>query len=309
MSSRVRTAARTLFALLGLGFLAWSLVTAIQDPDLTVVPSPPVLAGTVVLVVGGLWAAVLSWSALLSVRPSRTVARGFLVAQLGKYMPGGVWQAVGQVGHAAGSAPGGAKHAATAFVMSVLTQVTAGLTVGAALTFSSATPTWLRATMPLAAVASLALLLQPGLMRRVIGLIPPLARRLDTDTVVPSRRQLLTAWGWGVVTMTLAGVIYLLAYSAPAGGIALEAIPAYALAWTIGFLAVPFPAGLGVREAALLLLLPSGDPTALVAAAAIVRVIYIVGELVAIATTIGPTRRGTRHPVEAEEDAARGRTS
>lgn len=288
MSRRVRVAARTVFALLGFAFLGWSLVEALNDPNLTVRPTATSVALAVGLVVVGLWSAVAGWARLLGCRVDRAIARGFLVAQLGKYVPGGVWQAVGQIGMAAPAAGSGAR-ATTAFAASILTQVAGGLTVGSLLVLTPGTPGWVRVMLPLAALTSVALLVQPGWMKRAVGLFPPVRRRLGNAANFPTRRQLIASWGWAVATMTTAGLVYMIAYRAPAGDVILPVIPAYAVAWTVGFLAVPFPAGLGVREGALLLLLPSGGRTGLVAAAAVVRVIYIVGEVIAIATTIGPT--------------------
>jgi uncharacterized membrane protein YbhN (UPF0104 family) len=76
---------------------------------------------------------------------------------------------------------------------------------------------------------------------------------------------------------------------------------AFAVAWAVGFMAIPFPGGLGVRETILLLLLntsPSFEARGALAFAIAVRLLTIVveGALAAIAFA-APSRRA---PAEAD---------
>jgi uncharacterized membrane protein YbhN (UPF0104 family) len=60
-------------------------------------------------------------------------------------------------------------------------------------------------------------------------------------------------------------------------------VPAFAVAWTTGFLAVPFPSGIGIREGVLIAATGSPSGAASVIAASIVhRLVTMVGEIVMI---------------------------
>lgn len=285
MRSRVWLGLRITFAAVGLVFIGLALRDALRDPDLAVLPSPTALAVAVVVVVVGMWAAVAGWARLLGVDSPRTVARGFLVAQLGKYVPGGVWQVVGQVGHATQTTTSDSRGATLAYLASVVTQVAAGLLVGLPVVVDQAVPWWIRVAVAVAAAVAVFLLVDHRLLQRTLLALPWVGSDISEDEAMPSRAALLYSTGAGVVAMAAAGVVFAISYSAPTGELDLSVVPAFALAWTIGFLALPFPAGLGVRETALILLIPDGSSTALVAASAVLRVIYIVGELVAILTS------------------------
>lgn len=291
MKARTYGVLRVLFALAGLLFIGLALRDALRDPDLTVLPSAAGLAVAVTVVVVGLAAAAVGWARLLGLRDARVVARGFLLAQLGKYIPGGVWQVIGQVGDATRSAETGGRSASLAFVVSVATQVTAGLLVGLPLVFVATTPTWVRVVVVLAAGASVALLLERRLLTRVLLALPWLRGAAREN--MPTRVAIVVSTAMGCVSLAAAGIVFDIAWTSPDAGPAAAAVPAYALAWTIGFLALPFPAGLGVREGALLVLLPGGSTAAIVAASAVVRVVYIVGELLALGLANIPGARAT----------------
>jgi uncharacterized membrane protein YbhN (UPF0104 family) len=68
-------------------------------------------------------------------------------------------------------------------------------------------------------------------------------------------------------------------------GSPISAIFAFAAAWTVGFVALPFPSGIGVREAALVGLL--GLPSEFVVAASVAhRLVTIVGEIAVSVTAM-----------------------
>jgi uncharacterized membrane protein YbhN (UPF0104 family) len=91
-----------------------------------------------------------------------------------------------------------------------------------------------------------------------------------------------------------------------------EVAGAYAFAWTLGFVIVLAPSGLGVREATFIALLGSkvGVPPATLVAVAL-RLASILGELLAfgaveVATLAGPWRRESRsHRVPRAQPTAR----
>lgn len=285
MTRRLWAGVRIAFAALGFAFIAFALRDALRDPDLAVLPSVPAMVVAVVAVVAGLWSAVVGWAVLLGEPVSRTVARGFLVAQLGKYIPGGVWQVVGQVGHASAETDAGGQRASLAFLAAVAAQVAAGMLVGLPVAAVAEVSVWVRAGVVVGAVGALAVVLNGPLLLRLLQRVPWIGERLTAQDAMPPRRAMLLATATSVFTMGAAAIVFVIAYAAPSGDYRAVVGPAYAVAWTIGFLALPFPAGLGVREAALLLLVPGGSSTALVAASAVARVLYIVGEVISIGTS------------------------
>lgn len=305
MRSRVWLGLRITFAAIGLVFIGLALRDALRDPDLTVLPSATALVVAVLVVVVGLMAAVAGWARLLEVGNPLHVARGFLVAQLGKYIPGGIWQVVGQVGHAARTTTVDSRGASLAYLASVVAQVAAGLLVGLPVVGAAAVPWWIRAGVVVAAATALYLLVDHRLLRRILLALPWVGGDEAEDARMPSRAALLYATGTGVVAMLAAGVVFSISFSAPSGILDLTLVPAFALAWTIGFLALPFPAGLGVRETALVLLVPGASSTALITASAVLRVVYIVGELVAVALA-GLVGTPTDDATEDDHEAAHG---
>ena len=66
-------------------------------------------------------------------------------------------------------------------------------------------------------------------------------------------------------------------------GVARGAV-AFAMAWAVGFALIPFPAGLGVREAALVVLV-GGSAGVAVAASLVLRLLAIVGDILLMAVT------------------------
>lgn len=309
-STRLRTTLRVLFVIVGLTAMAVALVAAVRDPDLRVVPSPAAIATAVVVVVIGLWCSTVAWARLLDRPVSRRLARGFFIAQFGKYVPGGVWQAIGQVADAAEVTKVGGPAATAAFAASVLTTVTAGMTTALPAITSGAAPLWLRLVLPVAAAVSVGSLLRPRWMSVLVERIGPLRRRLSLDDM-PERGRLVQAWLWSVPSMVATGVVYAIALHATTGDVVFLAVPAYIVAWTLGFLAIPFPAGLGVRESLLVVLLPGLGTVEIVAAAAVLRLIYIGAESLALVTAIpvgGPRRRGGSRSRASDRAASSSRT-
>ncbi|MDX1622256.1 MAG: hypothetical protein R3320_14760, partial [Nitriliruptorales bacterium] len=224
-----------------------------------------VLAGGAALV--ALRAGLLGWAALLQVEP-RLVGPGFYTSQLGKYVPGGVWQAVGQVGYATSDVIS-AGRATVSFVAFAVTQAVSGAVVGALLAIAPGeVPTWLRlvATTGLLAVI---------VVRRewLVAMVSWYTRRRDDETtpeeLVPPQAAIFRAAAWGGVSLTAAGIGFTLTLPVELTAVTVATAGlAFVLAWTVGFLALPVPAGVGVREAVLLAALGAvAGASAIVAAA------------------------------------------
>ena len=274
---------RILFGIAGLVFMGIAFQRTWIRSRQDVVPPAWRTAGAGALILAGLVFASRSWAALFGEEASgRALARGFYTAQLGKYVPGGIWQAVGQVGLATRA---GARwsHASTAFAAQAVTQVAAGGTVGAGLlAFGWGLPWGIR----LSALLSLLLLLplHRAWMLRAVRFLLRVMRKEAPDDIVPSQERILISYGWAVGTILGSGLAFaLLASSVDATPSFAAATPAFALAWTAGFLAIPFPSGLGVREAVLIGILGgTGGAAPVIAASVAHRLVTMSGEVLMI---------------------------
>lgn len=277
-------ALRVLFGIVGLVFLAVAFRETWDRSQQTVLPSTVHLASAGALMLGALAFGSRGWACLFDAPGKHKALRGgYYVGQLGKYMPGGVWQAVGQVGLAKGTGIP-ASRAVAAFLTHAVVQAAAGATVASSLSV-------LRSDLPpvLRLGSVLGLLLLIPLRRdwtvRVVGLVGRLVRRADVpDDLIASQRGILCSYGWTLVTtITSSFGFAILAWSVRATDSPIAAVPAFAFAWTVGFLAIPFPAGLGVREAVLIAMLDTGAGVAPIIAASLAhRLVTMIAELVMI---------------------------
>jgi uncharacterized membrane protein YbhN (UPF0104 family) len=190
----------------------------------------------------------------------------FGVSQLGKYVPGGVWNVVA-------AAEMGADHgiprrrSVTAMAVATMVGVVSGAVVGlAALPFLAADALgswgWALWLLPAAAVVLL-----PPVLNRVVATALRLARRPPLEHAL-GWRGLGSAVAWSVAGWVCAGLqVWLLATGLgmppTARGLAL-AVGGYALAWVVGFLVVVVPAGAGARELVLVAVLAGTLPHAAV---------------------------------------------
>lgn len=177
-----------------------------------------------------------------------TAHRLFYLTQTAKYVPGSIWPFVVQ---AAISRRFGVSRAAIVaatglFLMSHT--VTATVVGGAWLTVSL--PGWL-VTLLLPAVSLIALLVTPPGLRFSAGILRRFTSRsgappdLKWSTTAATTAAMIGAWAlYGLATFILAQP-----FGLGARGFLIMA-GAYAIGWLAGFLAVPAPGGLGVREAA-----------------------------------------------------------
>jgi uncharacterized membrane protein YbhN (UPF0104 family) len=273
---------RILFGVAGLFFMGIVFRDTWNRSQGRVLPGWEYAIGAEALMVAGLAGASRGWVSLFDGQGSkRALARAFYAAQLGKYVPGAIWQAVGQVGLSRRAGVSLAQ-ATVAFPVHALTWLAASGTVGAALAVLG-----FHLSVAVRLVALLGLLLVLPLRRtwmlRVLAVLTRLLKRGTTEAL-PSQAAILRCYGWGIWTHLMSGAAFALLASSIDGEVSpAAAIPAFALAWTIGFLALPFPAGLGIRELVLIATLASSSTAAPVIAASLAqRLVTMVGELVMI---------------------------
>jgi uncharacterized membrane protein YbhN (UPF0104 family) len=290
------------FVGLAIGFFVFTVADA-WNATHGELPSVPRL-----LAAAGLWACGLvvggvAWAILLGGDRKIDHGAALLVSQLGKYVPGGVWQVTGQVGLArAAGVP--LQRGGTAFSVLALTQAVAGCTyglvLGAAWTDVVAP---LRVLMVIGAFASLALIDR----RWMVWVLRKIPRTRDASAeLVPAQRTILITWVACVVTLAFACSAYLVVLGSfgPVHRPFLV-IGAYAIAWTVGFIAVPIPSGLGVREAVLAGILHRTFPASVIVAASVYyRLVSVVTEgiMAAIAShRLRPSRLAAA-PAETDGD-------
>jgi ubiquinone/menaquinone biosynthesis C-methylase UbiE/uncharacterized membrane protein YbhN (UPF0104 family) len=274
---------RLVLAAAGLAFLVVALVDT-WDRSQRLLRSPVRLACAFVIVTVALALWARAWSGLLGHEAEpRALQHGFYLSQLGKYLPGGIWQAAGLVGlgHDAGA---DLARASTAFAVLAVAQVAGAATVGGLAAIAAPElPTPFR----IAVIAGLCLaaLVHRGWMIAAMRLAARVVKRLDPSSV-PSQRAILRSYAWSVAATAAAAAAFTVIARPSSVGLGIAAIAAFATAWWIGFVAVPFPSGIGIREAVLLgaLRAPLGSGVVLGAAVG-QRLVSIAAELTLIGAT------------------------
>ena len=276
------------FVLAGLGaaFVAWSLADEWERVLEAATGARPLwlgagfgfgIAGMVGLALG--WRRALELLGLPCSR--RDALHWYFVGQLGKYLPGGVWAVVGSAELAAGEGASRAR-AYGAMLLALGCGYLAGvLAVAGLLPFQigllQGLPTvgFLLALIPLGVLA-----VHPAVLGRVLELTRRVAQRPIELEVPPWGSSLrlvgwhLPAWlGLGLATWCVARA---LEGPAPVVNIVLAGI----LAWVVGFLVVPAPGGLGVREAVFTVAATSLSSGMAAAVAVVARVLFVLVDLV-----------------------------
>ena len=281
----------------GMAGLAFAVARSVDDAQEQVLPSiQAVIAGSALAMLA-IVASARTWAALfndvLDAKANRVALHGtFYLSQLTKYLPGGgVVQAASQLSLAPSS--GVPMHrVALAFPVSAVCAVVAGATLGAGLVFDPALPDWTRALVLLGLLTPI--FLHRKLMAGVLGVARRFIHRIPHPDRLPSQADILRSYGWALLTVgCLAGAYAVLLDSLTAGHSPAMILCAYALSWMIGFLAIPIPAGVGIREALLVALLPGVGTAPVVAASLTLRLIAIGTELVALGANKIVARR---HP-------------
>ena len=138
-------------------------------------------------------------------------------------------------------------------------------------------------------------LLHPRLLRRVLVLTGRVVRRSPDPELVPPGAQIARSAPWAALNMLTTSVAYAVLVRDLDTSAAPAAITvAFAAAWVGGFLVLPLPSGLGVREALLVGLLPSVPSVVVLAAALAHRLVTVAAEVAAV----GANRMVRRLPLQ-----------
>lgn len=280
----------TLFFVASAGGVTWALWATYDRSRTEVVPGAGSLAAAGGLTVVALAAAARSWAALFPDAPDRRRLLGsFYQSQLAKYLPvGGIAQAAGQVGLAE---RGGIalRRAAVALPVHSL-----GLLAGAGLLTAGLAvadePGGLWRFAALGGLIPLAIMLRRPWVARLFDTAHRRVARIPASSELPAQRPMLHTTGWAVAVFATHGLAFAVLVDdlVPAAGLP-TATAAYAAAWGAGYLVLPLPSGLGVREAVLVGLL--GTAAAPVLAASIAhRLVSIVAEIVVVGLNAATSR-------------------
>ncbi|MFV0526130.1 MAG: hypothetical protein ACK5RL_16715 [Acidimicrobiales bacterium] len=266
---------------IGVPSLVLAFAAAVRDLDGLRLPPTGRWAAAAVAITVFLVFVSAGYAALFSTPQQRTAAhRSFFRSQLMKYNPvGALTQATSQV--ALTSAATGGSAAAVATVLSKMTTGAGGLLWGPVVAAAGA------GLSPLVRVGCLVvpvgvLVCHPAVIRSVIGRLP---RVRVADSAIPTTAQVVRSVLLSFVGIGFAGLGFVLC-NPPDSSISdgLATVAGFALTWTLGYLAIPFPGGVGVREV-IATVLVAGSTAEVVVVAVIFRVTQIVVELVLTAAS------------------------
>lgn len=268
--------------------IALAFVAALRDTS--EIEAPSALRWGVAVVGVGLFLLLASESyALLLPRPLRPAARAaFLTSQLVKYNPvGGPAQMVSQMA----MNPEETVDSVQTVMRSKLTAVAGGLAWAPICAVSATGLPWLaRIGIGLAGLG--VVIGHPAVIRWVFRVGSRWSSRVkvydvDRSMIVAHLRSTVVA----AAAVGFSGVAFAALINADRSATDLPwAVSAYALAWTIGYLAVPIPGGIGVREAALVVLAPF-EPSEIVVAAVLLRLTQVAVEIAFSTAGSGVVRR------------------
>lgn len=272
----------------------------------------PLAASVAVLMLGYVVSALL-WGVMVRDLGGPKLAAGtafrvFFVANLGRYIPGKVWQIAGLALLArrygvSGPLATGAAVLGQAFAV-------AGATVVGLAAFFSGTPElqrWGGVAVGVVVVV-VALFAVPAFLRRLMGLWFRLARRpvpegLDPGPFFGIRWVVLYALNWVIY----AGAFWLLVVSFDVPGGLLLVGPAFAAAYVLGYLMIFAPAGIGVREGFLVAFLEPAMGVGPGTALAVVSRLWATVVEVVPAAVVATTHLGDGPEAESAEIETAGR--
>jgi uncharacterized membrane protein YbhN (UPF0104 family) len=296
--------ARVVFGLIAAAFIVIAVAQRWQEIWTQLANIPPLaLIGATGAIAAAVFADVLTWRAVLgdlgSPLPLRPAARVMLLGQLGKYVPGRLWSVVAQMELARDlgvprrrSATAGLVFNALGLGLGLLLSL---VTLPALLAAKDVSP-WVTA---LVVVGPLGLVfLAPPVLTRVTNLGLRLLRRtpLEHPFTWPG---VFRASGWGLVMWLFMGLhIWILGVGlgADPAAFALPALGCFAVAWSLGSLFVLAPAGAGVRDVLIAVILVPALPAGSSAALTIALVSRLISVLVDVAAAVIGHQMDTSRP-------------
>lgn len=250
-----------LLGVVGLALGAWSTADDAQDS----LPSPGVAVAAWALLVVAMIFAAAAWVALFPPTVDRrALARGLYTSQLTKYLPaGGFVQAASQV---ALSNEMGIGAAALRLPVYSACAVAAAATVGSGLAFESNLPMWSRVLAALG--VSTVCVLDRRILQALLRFARRIIHRLPDPEALPPQAALLRCYAALLANVTAYAVAFVLLLGDITDAPTVTTAAAFCAGWALGYLALPLPSGLFVREGVLLAALPVTSAAVLAASVA-----------------------------------------
>jgi uncharacterized membrane protein YbhN (UPF0104 family) len=267
---------RAVIGLASIAGLAIAAVSTVEDAREQALPGLLPLAAALVAQLVAMVAAARGWATLFPLDSDRRAAvRGLYASQLTKYLPaGGFVQAASQV--TLSSQQTGMGVAAMRFPVFAACSVAAAATAGAVLVVAGDLPGWGRVAAALGLVVLV--VLDRRLLARTVRLARRVVRRLPPPDALPDQRAILRCYGCVLVGQVAYAVAFVALLSDLAPVHAIAAAAAFSAAWGLGYLALPLPSGVLVREGVLIATLPGLAAGSLLAASVAHRLTGFVAE-------------------------------
>ncbi|GAA2214377.1 lysylphosphatidylglycerol synthase transmembrane domain-containing protein [Nonomuraea monospora] len=287
----LRRLLRIVLALVAVGFLGYGLAVNWDETTTALAAmSPWAVLGSFAAVLIGQFCMLLAWREILSGLgtrvPVRIAGRIMFVGQLGKYIPGAVWAyaAMMDLGRDHGSPP---RRTFATISLGLVINLGVAISIAAATlgTLDAVRQAWYFVLL----VPVIIVCLHPRVLTWGLNLALRIARREPLESALPGRTVVL-AVAWTVLGWLVYGLHIWLIAGRP--DLYVVATGAYAFAWATGILTVVVPAGVGIREGALVLVLGPiiGTPAAL-AVAIVSRLSFTLADAVAAGISFVAGRR------------------
>lgn len=280
---------KALIGLASIGGLAVAAFSTVDDAREQALPGPVPVGAALVLQFAAMVLAARGWVSLFPDGADRqALTRGLYTSQLTKYLPaGGFLQAASQV--ALSSEQSGIGAAALRLPVFSLCSVVAAATVGSALAVAGDLAPWARLVAALA--LSLLLLLHRRVLAATLNLVRRAIRRLPPPERLPDQAAILRCYGNVLANQIAYAAAFVVLLGDLADVDALGAAAAFSAGWAIGYLVLPLPSGVLVREGVLIATLPGLATGSLLAASVAHRLTGFVAEAALAGRAQLPLRR------------------
>jgi glycosyltransferase 2 family protein len=276
---------QTAILVVGLVGIGLAVAESVDQANEKVLPSVDTIVIAGVLALIAIAASARAWVALFSdlmpTESHRNALRGtFYLAQLTKYVPaGGILQATSQLSLAkAAGVP--LRRAVVAYPVSAIGAIVAGATLSSGLALDSGQPGWIR-LLALAGLGTL-VFLHRGLLGAFLNFAHRRIARIPDAELLPTQRDILIFYLWALATIGALSLGYTIMLGSLSDAAPYTVFCSFAAAFVIGFAAIPIPAGVGIREAVLVVLIPGVGTGPLLAVSLVLRLLSIGTELLAL---------------------------
>lgn len=288
-------------ALIAIAFVARTLLRdREQIGDALEQARPGWLVAATLIAAVGMVAIALPWRRALRLvggdLPVGQLVARYFVGEIGKYVPGGVWPILGRgelarrYGVRRGAAYGSVALSLVALYLAAMLVVVAALP--ALLSGDDGTgPVAVVLLLPVGLAA-----LHPRVLAAALRVVERLTRR-PVDLELPTWRQSVTLVSLYVPAwLAIAAATCVVARALDPGADLLQVGAAAVLSWVVGFVLVPVPGGVGVREAAFVAAAGSLDPGIAAATAVAARAAFVVVDALGAGLGGLALRRGGEAP-------------